>query len=236
MIFRPASISATHFTKLPNILLRGSESASELRDDGLTPEALGVLVYLLSHVDEWQVTQAQLCTVFGVGKTKMQSITRCLENSGYIKKSTTRDARGQFGGYDWLVTDTRYAFPNFTEADFPSTDNPSTDNPPQRITITKEEHWKEALFNSCPKGVPKQAWEKWWDYKIAANSNRKVGKATVTRQTHDFEVMRDAKFNMASVVDFAISRGWQRVGQPDWHGLQCFKNTTREDDLLGAVK
>ena len=236
MIYRPAIANSTHYTKLPNLLLRGGHSASTIREDGLTPEALGVLVYLLSHIDSWQVTQAQLCTVFGCGKTKMQSITQCLENSGYLKKDATRGANGQFGGYDWLVTDTRHQFPDSTEADFPSTDNPTTDNPPQRITISKKEHWKEALFDSCPNGVPKSAWEKWWCYKIAANANRKVAKATITRQTHDFEVMVQGKFDMEGVVGYAISRGWQRVGQPDWQGLQCFKNTTRADDLLGAVK
>lgn len=236
MIYRSALQQNNHYTKLPNLLLRGGVSASALRDDGLTPEALGVLVYLLSHIDEWQVSQAQLCLVFGCGKTKMQSITQCLEASGYVKKTACRDNKGQFGGYDWLVTDTRHVFPDSTEADFPSTGNPITDNPPQRITITKEEHWKDALFNACPNGVSAKAWQKWWEYKVSANANRKVAKATITRQTHDFELMSKAKFDMDGVVDYAISRGWHRVGQPDWQGLQCFKDTSREDDLLGAVK
>lgn len=248
MIYRPAFNQNSHFTKLPNLLLRGGVCASSAREDLLTPEALGVLVYLLSHVDDWQVTQAQLCTVFAVGKTKMQSITKRLESSGYLKKHTSRDDKGQFGGYDWLVTDTRNQFPDsikpntdITEADFPSTGNPATgnpatDNPPQRITITKEEHWKEALLDKCPNGVTKKAWTNWWEYKIEGNGNRKVAKATVTRQTHDFEVLAREKFDMDKVVDYAISRGWQRVGQPDWQGIQCFKNTTRHDDLLGAVK
>lgn len=241
MIYRPAFNKNAHYTKLPNILLRGGVSASDAREDELTPEALGVLVYLLSHVEDWQVTQSQLCTVFAVGKTKMQTITKRLECSGYLKKVSTRDHKGQFGGYDWLVTDTRHEFPDSTEADFPPTgnppsDNPTADNPPQRITIDTEKHWKEALIDKCPNGVCKKAWAKWWDYKIEENSNRKVGKATVTRQLHDFEVMKSAKFDIVKVVDYAISRGWKRVGQPDWQGLQCFKNTTRHDDLLGAVK
>lgn len=236
MIYRPAVSKNTHYTKLPNVLLRGGVSASEAREDGITPEALGVLVYLLSHVDDWQVTQAQLCKVFSVGKTKMQSITKCLEIGGYLKKVACRGANGQFGGFDWMVTDTRNQFPDSTEADFPSAVKPSTGNQPQRKTITKENHWKDDLLSSCPNGVSKRSWEKWWDYKVEGNSNRKVAKATITRQTHDFEVMVKAKFDMDGVVDFAISRGWQRVGQPDWQGLQCFKKSTRHDDLLGAVK
>ena len=241
MIFRPAFNSNAHYTKLPNLLLRGGTAASSAREDGLTPEALGVLVYLLSHVDDWQVTQSQLCTVFAVGTTKMTTITKCLEASGYLKREKVRDEQGCFSRFDWLVTDTRGVFPDsplpdFPEVDNPQVDNPCADNPQQRITITTEKHWKEALIDKCPNGISKGAWQKWWDYKIEDNSNRKVGKATITRQTHDFEVMKSAKFDIAKVVDYAISRGWKRVGQPDWQGLQCFKDTTRQDDLLGAVK
>jgi len=241
MIYRPAYNNNTHFTKLPNILLRGGRDASSPRQDGLTPEALGVLVYLLSHIDDWQVTQSQLCTVFSVGTTKMTTITKCLEQSGYLKRTKMRDEQGCFSRFDWLVTDTRGVFPDsplpdFPEVDNPQVDNPQTDNPQQRNTITKEKHWKDELFDKCPNGICKNAWKSWWEYKIGGNGNRKVAKGTVTRQTHDFEVMRDEKFDMKKVVDFAISRGWQRVGQPDWQGLQCFKNISREDDLLGAVK
>ena len=108
MIFKRARFDDTTFTTLPNTLLRGGgDSASSAREDGLTPEALGVLVYLLSHAAEWQVSQAQLCKVFAVGKTKMQSITKCLEVSGYIKRAPARVASGQFGGYDYLVSDSR---------------------------------------------------------------------------------------------------------------------------------
>lgn len=244
MIFRKSSLSGTSFTSLPNSLLRGGgNSANSAREDGLTPEALGVLVYLLSHVAEWQVSQAQLCMVFAVGKTKMQSITKCLEQSGYVKRSPARIAGGQFGGYDYLVSDSRDFL---TEADFPSTGKPSTgkpstDNPPQRITIDKKYNnkeklcWKEQLCSAVPSGVPKQSWLAWWEHK--QKNNRAPSKVAVTRQTKDFEIMVQAGFDVGELVSYAISRGtWQRIGDPDWSSLAQFKNKKRNDDILGAIK
>jgi len=244
MIFRRARFDDTTFTTFPNTLLRGGgDSASSARQDGLTPEALGVLVYLLSQSPDWQVSQAQLCKVFAVGKTKMQSITKCLEQSGYIKRAPTRQIGGQFGGYDYLVSDSRDFL---TGADFPSTGKPSTgkpstDNPPLRKTIDKKDYkkeklsWKEELSASAPKGVPEQSWIAWWEHK--QKSNRAPSKTTVMRQTKDFEIMVEAGFDMEGLVSYAISRAtWQRVGDPDWSSLQQFKNKKRDNDILEAIK
>lgn len=243
MIFRRANFDDTTYTKIPNSLLRGGSSASTLREDGLTPEALGVLVYLLSHVEDWQVSLSQLRTVFGCGKTKMQSITQCLEQSGYIKRAPARQVGGQFGGYDFLVSDSR----DFsTAADFPSPVNPSPekpspDNAPLRKTIDKKDYkkeklsWKEALSAATPAGVPEQSWMAWWEHK--QKSNRAPSQTTITRQTKDFEIMVKAGFDMEELVAYAISRAtWQRIGDPDWSSLQQFKNKKRDNDILEAIK
>ena len=81
MIFRPANLKTDNYTRIPNLLLRGGTSASDLRSDQISPESLGVLVYLLSHRDDWQITNNQLCTVFGVGNGKMTRITKELETA-----------------------------------------------------------------------------------------------------------------------------------------------------------
>lgn len=245
MIYRPASNKQDHYTKLPNMLLRGGTSASISRNDELSPEALGVLVYLLSHVDDWQITNRQLCTVFNVGAAKITAITKKLELAGYIKRIQPRSRTGEFAKWDWLVTDERWIFPpdsGLPDVVSPDVDLPASDNREQRrtietITITKEEtSWKQALLNSCPSESPRGAWQEWWEYKLSKRGKRKPAERMIREHTEDFKIMKRHGFDISGVVGYAISRGWERIGKPDWQALNCFKGNDRRNDLLGAVK
>ena len=229
MIFKPASQTCRHYTKLPNDLLR---------DKDLTPEAIGLLCYLLSHVDNWRVTQSQLSKHFSCTPARIRNIAACLEQTGYIRR--VRYVEEGKTVFDWEVYD-RKQLPVCKKADVENrqVDIPHVENEEQRITIEKEEtsnknnHWKEDLLNSCPEGIPKQAWQLWWDHKAG---NRKPSKNTVTRQTHDFKEMAKHGYDLRELIPFSISRGWQRIGSPDWDSLDRFKNISRNDDLLAEVK
>ena len=245
MIFRPANLKQDHYTRIPNLLLRGGISASQFRDDGLSPESLGVLVYLLSHVDDWQITNNQLCTVFGVGNVKMTRITAELEEAEYLRREIIRNESGHVVRWDWLVTDVRGAFPldhrNPDQAN-PDQVNPDQGNQTQRTNIiTKEHHkeqtcWRSDLLNGNPEGIAAKPWAKWWEYKLEKRKGRKPAAKMLSSQAEDFKVMKRQGFDISGVVDFAISRGWERIGSPDWAALKCFKGHDRKNDLLGAVK
>jgi ribosomal protein S8 len=229
MIFKPASTKSRHYTKLPNDLLR---------DKDLTPEAIGLLCYLLSHIDNWRVTQSQLSKHFSCTPARIRNIADTLEEHGYIRRVRYVE-RGKTV-FDWEVYDEKQlpvcekAFVENRQVDIAHVGNPQ-----ERITIEKEEtsskkkHWKEDLFDSCPSGIPKRVWEQWWEYKTG---NRKPSKVTVTRQTNDFETMAKHGYDLRELIPFSISRGWQRIGSPDWDSLDRFKNISRNDDLLAEVK
>ena len=240
MIFRPANLKQDYYTRIPNLLLRGGFSASEYRGDGLSPESLGVLVYLLSHVDDWQITNNQLCTVFGVGNVKMSRITAELEEAEYIRREIVRNESGHVVRWDWLVTDVRGAFP--LDHRNPDQANPDQVNQTQRTNIITNEDkkeqicWRSSLLNTPPEGVSKQPWTKWWEYKLDDRKGRKPAKKMITVISQDFLVLKKQGFDLSGVVDFAISRGWERIGSPDWAALKCFKGHDRKNDLLGAVK
>ena len=245
MIFRPANLKQDHYTRIPNLLLRGGISASEFRADGISPESLGVLVYLLSHVDDWQITNNQLCTVFGVGNVKMSRITDELETAGYIRRQMIRNESGQVVRWDWLVTDVKDVFP--LDHRNPDQANPDQANPDQayqtqRTNISTNEDkkeqicWRSSILNGSPEGIANKPWSKWWEYKLEKRKGRKPAAKMITAQTEDFKVMKRQGFDISGVVDFAISRGWERIGNPDWAALKCFKGHDRKNDLLGAVK
>ena len=104
MIFKRAQITET-YTKIPNALLRGGGSVYE-REDGLKPESLGVLCYLLSHSEAWTVSNRQISKVFGISTGKVTNITNQLSAAGYIERVNGRDAEGKTT-WDWLVYDTQ---------------------------------------------------------------------------------------------------------------------------------
>jgi|TARA_R110000737_G_scaffold320_1_gene1156 hypothetical protein len=245
MIFRPANLTQDQYTRIPNRLLRGGTSASELRSDGISPESLGVLVYLLSHVDEWQITNNQLCTVFGVGNAKMSRITEELETSDYIRRKVVRNESGHVVRWDWLVTDVKGNFPlDHQNPDQVNPDqvNPDQDNQTQRTTISKNKQekeqicWRTSILNGSPEGIANKPWSKWWEYKLEKRKGRKPAAKMITSQTEDFKVMKRQGFDISGVVDFAISRDWERIGDPDWKALKSFKGHSRKNDLLGLVK
>jgi ribosomal protein S8 len=227
MIFKPAANKSRHYTKLPNDLLR---------DPDLTPEAIGVLAYLLTHIDDWRVTQRQLCKHFKCSPGRIKNIADTLEASGYIRRIRYIDHGKHV--FDWEVYDEKQHIEN-QDVENQDVENRHVENQHLRINIveeetsTKKKHWKEELLDSRPEGIPKRAWQEWWDYKAG---NRKPGKSTVTRQTHDFETMAKHGFDLGELIPFAVSRGWQRIGSPDWDSLNRFKNKQRTDDLLAEVK
>lgn len=234
MIFKPAATKSRHYTKLPNDLLR---------DRDLTPEAIGVIAYLLSHIDDWRVTQKQLCHHFQCSPGRIKNIADTLENAGYIRRIRyVEDGRHIF---DWEVYDEKQ-LSDCDNRDAENQDvenrhveNQQVENQHLRINIVEEEtstknkHWKEQLSDSCPQGVPKHVWEQWWEYKAG---NRKPSKLTISRQTNDFETMAKHGYDLRELIPFSISRGWQRIGSPDWDSLDRFKNISRNDDLLAEVK
>jgi|TARA_B110000879_G_scaffold107037_1_gene143860 hypothetical protein len=242
MIFRRASFEDTTYTKIPNALLRGGGSVYE-RADGLKPDSLGVLCYLLSHAAEWTVSNRQLAKVFGISTGKVTNITNQLSAAGYIERVNGRDAEGKTT-WDWLVYDTLdrknqdRKNQDLTNQDLENQDHKNCD---QRTTIAKKNNskeklnWKEQLSGSLPSGVPKQSWLSWWEHK--QKNNRAPSQVAITRQTKDFEIMVKAGFDIGELVSYAIARGtWQRIGDPDWGAIQQFKNKKRNDDILGAIK
>lgn len=238
MIFRRASYPQETFTTIPNALLRGKNKASERRSDLLSAESVGVLVYLLSHRADWKVTNKQLSGHFKMSPNKVTKVSKELEKAGYLKRHITRNLEGQLLGWDWEVYDTPNQIAGNPDLKNPHLDNPHVVIEELSIKIEKEIllRKKASVFDIKPSGVSTAAWDDWWEYKRKGNSGRQPAKSTITRQTKDFELMVKAGFDIPSVVSFAISREWQRIGDPTWDALKQFKSLARRDDLLGAVK
>lgn len=138
--------------------------------DTLSWEALGLLAYLCSKPDDWDVSIAHLINHSSRCKSpskrdKTYRILEELEEAGYMRRETKRKA-GRFGGTDYLISPTKLVKypPKVTQAqtelpltDLPDTDLPDTVKPTQQSKDSnkeREKHIGESVSPISVKHVP----------------------------------------------------------------------------------
>lgn len=107
-----------------------------LTDERLPWDTRGVLAYLLSLPDEWEIQTAHLVTKGNLGRDGMQRVLRDLEAAGYLLRIK---ARNEDGTYTWIKE--VYEVPQPAQ---PATVEPSTPKP----VVNK----KKNLTNNKDKG------------------------------------------------------------------------------------
>lgn len=121
-----------NFSVLPNELIN---------DDRLSTDHLGLLVYLLSKPNDWQVRVKQLQNRFDMGRDKTRRILATLEQYGYISRDIVR-AEGKF-------SETRYIVKDSPEPENPSPEKPAPVNP----TLTKNRSKQRTESTKSNKGA-----------------------------------------------------------------------------------
>jgi hypothetical protein len=78
--------------------------ANELiNDDRLSYEVLGLLLFLLSLPDDWEIHVNQLRRRGRIGRPRMYRILNQLQQAGYLRHDRIRDQRGVLTGGYWIV-------------------------------------------------------------------------------------------------------------------------------------
>ena len=104
-----------------------------LQDKNLSWKAKGILAYLLSLPDDWQIYEDELQKHSKDGKDSLNKGLQELINAGYIKRDRKRNDKGQLKNYEYLV----YEVPTYTGfskvglskvGESATTNNYSTDN------------------------------------------------------------------------------------------------------------
>ena len=234
MIFR--TTHAADYTVIPNATLQGG--CTKTRQDSLTPEALGVLCYLLSHPQDWQVTNAAIAQHFGVTNERVTKITRCLTEAGYIRRAPVRES-GKLQAWDWDVLDQIPEKPDLVE---PDQEKPDLVKPGTKKRIsTEQKNIKTkgsslaAAVGQTPAGVPRDAFASWIQYRIGRGHT--VSKKKLTNSILQFSALKDAGLqDWDKAVQIAIDAGWQSIS-PEYSGIKqlCGSRAT-SPDLLSQVK
>lgn len=74
-----------------------------IHDHNLSWKAKGILLYLLSRPDDWQIYEVELEKHSSDGLSGLKSGIKELEEIGYIQRNRKRDENGRLNGYEYLV-------------------------------------------------------------------------------------------------------------------------------------
>ena len=91
-----------------------------ITDDRLSAKAKGILLYLLSRPDDWQIYTAEIKKHMKDGIKSINTGIHELIEYGYIKRSKKRQDSGVFNGYEYIVYETPTEMP-FSETDYRQT-------------------------------------------------------------------------------------------------------------------
>lgn len=120
-----------------------------LNDDKLSWKAKGVLAYLLSLPDDWQIYESEVVKHSKDGKDSLKSAIKELMANGYLEREQTRDEKGCFKGYDYVVNESsnRSGFSNNGRSDIgePATTNNNETNNNKTNIISMVEATKERV-------------------------------------------------------------------------------------------
>lgn len=139
MTARPQTIfRAAHGTQNPYFLMR----RLTVQDDRLSFEARGVIAYLLSKSDNWEINESELRKAGGIGRDKMRRIIGELVELGYMSKeqlhSQADETKGRF-------LQNVYYLHEEPLTEKPSTGKPSTANPQQHNTESLDNTENDSL-------------------------------------------------------------------------------------------
>lgn len=147
---------ATHpFTVMDN---------SPINDKGLSFDSLGVLVYLLSKPDNWQVKTKELQKRGGCGQSKMLRILKELEEEGYLARNKKPGKAGRFI-WDIVIYENKYANPIFAPTMEPPEKLPTKQEPPKDLSLSHIDTPLKATMSRylASEGIPIPDNEADWD-------------------------------------------------------------------------
>lgn len=216
-----------------------------LRKPQLDLQTTGLLVYLLSHKDDWIVTNVHIGKVWGISPNTVTRMMRKLEDAGYLKK---RNEKVQSNGWDYLLADTPFDF-GFEETiplnncdDIPlnNCDDTPLNNCELRSTTsntnsnTKKNKKKNAVplgdaALQYPKGCNPSAWEKWIRYRSAG---RPISNQVLNNCKKQFRELKKAGLkSWGKAIDVAMGEKWNSIN-PTYTKI---KRIIKEDQATESV-
>lgn len=158
----------SNFTTLPN---------ETIRDPRLTFEATGLLSFMLSLPDDWEIHKSWLeKQKGGCGRDKLTRIMNELITCGYVVRKPKQDESGKMQGVDWFVYSTDQLKNRITEN--PLDGKPATT---KEIDIQKKELNKDIV----QKDLHEEAFNHFWSNMRLVKKSKKAALTAFKRLIKD---------------------------------------------------
>ena len=175
-----------------------------VEDENISWKAKGIMSYLFSKPDDWQIYQTQLEKVSIDGKASVRSTINELINNGYMTRQSRRKSNGDFDGYDYTLHeyptndgvrkmgDAKMEIAKMEIAKSDTTNNNSTNN-----DLTNND------INTSATKVTQEQFEEWWNLYNKKKDKKKANSLfKSTLKKYDYEtIMKGTKEYLKTIKD-----------------------------------
>jgi len=195
-----------------------------LQNKELSWKAKGILAYILSLPDNWQLYLNELKEHATDGRDSTASGFKELIEAGYIVKSRIRKA-GQFKGFDYIVSETPQTASPKTENPKtvkPKTVNPKTENPQLIIIDNKDKDLKDKDYKDtvvCRKEKDTQIEKLKIELSLLKKEKEEERKKLAAKKERSPVDKRDKRKNKQLPFDIVTARKTIDTIFPTWEEL-----------------
>ena len=175
-----------------------------VEDENISWKAKGIMSYLFSKPDDWQIYQTQLEKVSKDGKASVRSTINELIDNGYMTRQSRRKSNGDFDGYDYTLheyptndgvrkmEDAKMGIAKMEIAKSDTTNNNSTNN-----DLTNND------INISATDVTQEQFEEWWNLYNKKKDKKKANSLfKSTLKKYDYEtIMKGTKEYLKTIKD-----------------------------------
>ena len=175
-----------------------------VEDENISWKAKGIMSYLFSKPDDWQIYQTQLEKVSKDGKASVRSTINELINNGYMTRQSRRKSNGDFDGYDYTLHeyptndgvrkmgDAKMEIAKMEIAKSDTTNNNSTNN-----DLTNND------INTSATKVTQEQFEEWWNLYNKKKDKKKANSLfKSTLKKYDYEtIMKGTEEYLKTIKD-----------------------------------
>lgn len=116
-----------------------------LNDPRISFKAKGLMAYLLSLPDDWEIYESEVVNHSRDGKDSLKSAIKELIETGYIERTRIRDEKGRLGAYEYTVREVSiqdgktYVGKTYVGKSAPTNNNTTNNNNTNINTSSKDE-------------------------------------------------------------------------------------------------